>query len=188
MDIFKIDLMSISWASIIVSLLGSAVISATVTGMFNLRSKQKEYINDYYKIVLQKRIIAYEQLENFVLHLKLTVYDIGDQPYHLCLKDKNSVEEIYENLLLVLTQSLWISNKAFTKTREFNSIFYKVLTEFDNENIDTATLGKKYYENVANLRTDIEIIIAKDMLELYDVKKFLKEKKSQISEFSPFPS
>jgi len=41
----------------------SAIIGAIITGLYSLRSRQNEYVNDYYKKVIQRRISAYEQLE-----------------------------------------------------------------------------------------------------------------------------
>jgi len=40
------------WATIITSWLGSGALSALVAGMYNLRAKRNEYVNDYYKIVI----------------------------------------------------------------------------------------------------------------------------------------
>jgi hypothetical protein len=64
------------WVTIITSWLGSGLVGALVAGIYNLRAKQKEYVNDYYKMVIQKRIAAYEQLEQTtIIPLKCALAD-----------------------------------------------------------------------------------------------------------------
>lgn len=40
--------------------------SAIVAGWFSLRSKRNEYENAYYKMVLDKRIAAYTEVDKFI--------------------------------------------------------------------------------------------------------------------------
>jgi hypothetical protein len=40
--------------------LGWAVLGALIAGVHNLRAKRNKYVNDYYKAVIQRRIVAYE--------------------------------------------------------------------------------------------------------------------------------
>ena len=46
------------------------VIGATIAGAYNLRAKRNEYVNEYYKLVVRRRVEAYEKLENLIINLK----------------------------------------------------------------------------------------------------------------------
>jgi hypothetical protein len=54
------------------ALLG-ALLGTLTTGFFSLWAKRNEYVNEYYKTVIQRRIIAYEQLENLIIAFKTSV-------------------------------------------------------------------------------------------------------------------
>ena len=64
------------------ALLG-ALVGTLITGFFSLRAKQNEYVNDYYKKVIDRRIAAYEQLENVIVSLRTTFLGEDNKPYHL---------------------------------------------------------------------------------------------------------
>ncbi len=51
----------------------SAVVSGFISGIFNIRTKRHEYINEYYKLVLNRRLAAYETLEKLILLIKTAV-------------------------------------------------------------------------------------------------------------------
>ena len=61
------------------SLLGGAI-GAFITGRFSLGVKNREYENEYYKLVLVKRIAAYESVQKLVTGLKTAVLDEDRQP------------------------------------------------------------------------------------------------------------
>jgi hypothetical protein len=162
------------WATIITSWLGSGALSALVAGMYNLRAKRNEYVNDYYKIVIRKRIAAYQQLENTIVLLKTSVADpTDDRLYHLPFsseKDEDWERNIV-SLLAVMSQGLWLSGDAFDKLRELNLLLFH-----SKKPASVIEFGKNNYQKLATLRTSLERVLATDMLSLHDVKQFLKSK------------
>lgn len=71
------------WITIAVSVISSGLLSAVVAGLYSLRAKRNDYVNDYYKIVIQRRIAAYEALERLIFPLKTAVVDEEDnRSYH----------------------------------------------------------------------------------------------------------
>jgi hypothetical protein len=48
------------WPILVSSSVISAAISAGIAGVISLRAKREDYVNDYYKTVLKRRIAAYE--------------------------------------------------------------------------------------------------------------------------------
>jgi hypothetical protein len=163
------------WMTIITSWLGSGLIGALVAGIYNLRAKQNEYVNDYYKIVIQRRIAAYEQLEKMtIMPLKTTSADgMSDGLCHLPFSSEEPDEwnRNVVSLLFPMSQGLWLSDELWEKLRELNILLF----HFEKPT-SVVEFGKKNYQRIAGLRADIERIFAKDMLSLHDVKAFLKSK------------
>ena len=169
------------WLAILSSSLISGILGALIAGAYTLRGKRNEYINDYYKTVIQRRLAAYEQLESLIVALKTAVLDSDNKPYHLLFSKDDDWESVHQLLFHVMSQSLWISEEAFVKTRDLNYLAFR-LKPGDSGVIE---FGKQNYEAIATLRSDLEKILAADMLELYDVKSFLKHKKKNTHGFHP---
>lgn len=161
------------WLAIISSSVISGILGALIAGAYTLRGKRNEYVNDFYKNVIERRLAAYEQLERLIVALKIAVLDGENRPYHLLFSKDDDWESVHEMLLYVMSQSLWISEEAFVKARDLNYLAFQ-LKPGDGGVIE---FGKQNYDAIAALRSDLEKILAADMLELYDVKNFLKHKK-----------
>lgn len=159
------------WIAILSSSLISGVLGAVIGGLFTLRAKSNEYTNEYFKLVLARRMSSYEQVERLVTMLKTAVLDDDRQPYHLLFSQKE--EEVYMLLFGVMSNALWLSDELFAKTRELNVLFFEHQPGAD----DPVAFGKKHYVAIAELRTQIENIHAADMLRLHNVPRFLKSKK-----------
>jgi hypothetical protein len=163
------------WVTIITSWLGSGLVGALVAGIYNLRAKQKEYVNDYYKMVIQKRITAYEQLEKMtIIPLKSALADgTSDGLYHVPFssEEPDDWDRNVISLLVVMSQGLWFSDELWKKLQELNVLLF----HFEKPT-SVVEFGKKNYQRIAGLRADMERIFAKDMLSLHDVKAFLKSK------------
>ena len=63
--------------------MGGALITGFITGISTLRAKRAEYVNEYHKLVLAKRISAYEELEILISYLKTSFHDGNGRLYHL---------------------------------------------------------------------------------------------------------
>jgi hypothetical protein len=48
----------------------STVLATIVSALISLYAKQREYVNEYYSIILKRRIAAYEQLEKLIIAIK----------------------------------------------------------------------------------------------------------------------
>ena len=58
------------------------MVGAVVTGIYNLRIRQRDFVNDYYKVVIDKRVVAYEKLSSLIVCLRTCVVDTDNKPYH----------------------------------------------------------------------------------------------------------
>ncbi len=150
----------------------AAVVAAGISGFITLRAKHRDYVNEYYGVILRRRISAYEQLENLIIAIKTAVIDSDSRPYHLLFSKADDWNSAYGLILNVNSQALWLSAEALDKTQELNYLVFRL-----DSNANAIEFGKNNYQKLGELRTDLERIIAEDLLGLHDVKHFLKRKK-----------
>lgn len=145
---------------------------ALITGISTLRAKRAEYANEYYKLVLAKRLSAYEQLEILISYLKTSFHDGNGRLYHLLFASEANFGTAYQVISAISSKGLWLSEEAFSKVQELN---YGMLQ--NKLNADTLEFAKRNYEAIAKFREDLERIVAADMMELHNVHRFLSRKK-----------
>lgn len=156
------------------ALLG-ALLGTLIAGFFSLRVKRNEYVNDYYKKVIDRRIAAYEQLESLIVSLRTTFLGEDNKPYHLLfsLDEASGLLPAYQMLQGIASQALWLSDEAFDKARELNHLLWR----FKGSGSNPIEFGQQNYQALAGLRENLERILAADMLGLHSVKQFLLKKK-----------
>ena len=159
----------------------SGVVSACVAGWFGVRSRRDEYANEYYKLVIERRLKAYETLENLIMSLKTAVVDEDRKPYHMLFSKDGDLANVYLRLHSTTLISLWLSEELFQATRELNLLIYS-----QAKDAELIAFGKDNYQTIATLRAKLEQFHARDMLSLHDVPAFLKSKQPE-SGFSPLP-
>jgi hypothetical protein len=154
------------------SIIGS-VIGTLITGWFNLQVKDHEYENEYYKLVIAKRIAAYESIQRLITGLKTAVLDEDRQPYHLLLSYEDGLPEAHKLLYEISSQALWLSDDMFRQTRDIGRLLFGAT----NHEGGTVAFAKSQYKNLATFREEIERLHIRDMLSLHEVRQFLKSKK-----------
>ena len=169
------------WLPVLSSSVISGIFGAFIAGWFNLRSKRHEYVNEYYKIVLLRRVAACEEVEQLITMLKATVLGEDSRPYHLLFSKENEEAAIYKLFFKAMSQALWLTDDLFAQLRELNTMFFNQGSGKDGGLIE---FGKRNYKPLGDLRTKIETLHARDMLELHNVRTFLKNKKP-INNYSP---
>jgi hypothetical protein len=163
------DILTIAVSSTVIS----ALVSSLIAGWFNLRSKNDEYANAYYKMILERRIAAYEEVEQLIVAIKVSVVDIDERPYHWAFSGENEFSTVYKLLHGMMSNALWLTDELFELTRQLNFLVY----EANGPEQGLVEFGKKNYKTVAELRTKLERTLANDMLVLHDIRAFLKRKK-----------
>ena len=170
------------WITILSSSLLSGIFGALIAGAFGLRGKRNEYVNDYFKTIIKRRLEAYERLEQLINALKLTVLDDDQRPYHQVFSNEATWTDIYKLFLDSTSHPLWLSDEIFAKTRELNLMFLKA----SHDKRELVEFGKSNYPPIAELRSEVEKLHANDMLTLHNVEDFLKRKKEHKSGFESF--
>lgn len=161
------------WTIVLSSSVVSGIVSSAVGGWFSLRSKHNEYANAYYKLILERRLSAYEEVERLIVSIKVAVVDAEKKPYHFLFSQDDGHAEVYRQLHAVMSKALWLTDDLFEATRDLNVLVYSGT----NDEAGLIEFGKKNYTTIADLRTKMETIHAKDMLSLHDAPAFLKAKK-----------
>jgi hypothetical protein len=150
----------------------AAIVSAFVAGFFNLRSLGVQYKHEYYKLVVSKRIAAYECVEDLVSMLKTAVADRDKRPYHLAFVGPTGEIALQAKLISLNAHATWLTHEIFDKTREMNVLLFS-LPSTEAELIEFA---KQNYRKMAELREEIETTLAADLLRLADIPAFLRAK------------
>lgn len=157
-----------------VTVLSSSVVSAIVAGWFSLRSKRNEYENAYFKMVLDKRIAAYSEVDRFISGASVASVDNNNRPYHAMFEPhERGLPDFYVLLHGAMSGKFWLSDDLHSALRDINIIAYPA----GNNQDALLAIAKDRYKDIAELRTTIERLHARDMLGLHRVGQFLRSKR-----------
>ena len=164
--------MEILWA-----ILSSAVVAALISALANVWMYKRKYKDDYYKMVIAKRMEAYAKVENVYKLLKTyTTEDYGTSAYGLIFNDTQTLYVFHKKLYDAISDNTWLSKELNEDLQYLNDMLIRFEQELNKSNVDIKELGKLKNPIFAEIRTFIDKHYTKDMLTLYDVKGFLKSK------------
>jgi hypothetical protein len=164
---------------ILTSTILSGLVSAIVSAVVSLWLKNLDFKNEYYKKILDKRLEAYSFLERQIAVLKSSSVDELDaKPYHLIFEySKEKFFEFQNNLIVAMAYGLWINDSTVQSMEKLNDLFFYMLGDIQKEHgSDYTEIGKKHYKEIVKIRNELEENVRKDLLNLYDFKKFDKSK------------
>lgn len=166
------------WITIFSSAGVASVISAIASFVNNRLAHNREYKDDYYKMVIAKRMDAYSKVEVVILSLKKLVRDESDN----CLYNiifNNSHEEFFTfqtQLYEIAANSVWLSKDMYNALSELNLLFTQIDSQVLDDGSNLLILGKQNRKKIADIRIRIEDIFRKDILSLHEIEDFLKDK------------
>ena len=167
----------IIWTAILTSSVIAALLGGVIAAFVTLRVDRNQYINDYYKTVVQRRLAAYEELEHLITLLKTSVADDSDNKvYHLIFTDGDKLKA-FEILFRISSQSLWLSDEVMEETINLNRLLYCC----PSNQVEIFAFAKEHYKTIAEIRTRLERLHLRDLITLHEVAKFLKSKKPKDS-------
>jgi hypothetical protein len=150
----------------------STVVGGFIVGFSSLLLKQREYLNDYNKIVLQKRVSAYEKVEALIVPLKTTAMSDDRRPFHILFSSDEDWQSAYALTTEIANAALWLSPEAFDASLRLSHLMF-----YDAEASEgVIEFGKRHYQRIAVLREEMERILAHDMRSLHKIGKFLRRK------------
>lgn len=164
------------------TILSSAVIAAIVSSIasyiINILTHKRKYKDDYYKMVIAKRMDAYSKVEVIILSLKKLVRDESDD----CLYNvifNNSQEEFFAfqtQLYEIAANSVWFSKDMYNALSELNLLFTQIDSQVLDDGSNLLILGKQNRKKIADIRIRLEDIFRRDILSLHKIEEFLKNK------------
>jgi hypothetical protein len=165
------EIFQFAWASGGGALIG-ALVGSLATGYFTLRAKQNEYLNDFYKIVIAKRVEAYERVEAFIQAYKAAIVDDDNESYHWPFASEKKYIDSLVLMGAAMDSGLWLSDEIFDSIQELNYLQFQT----PGGEAERIHFGKRHYVELANKRESLEMQLALDMLDLHKVREFLKAK------------
>lgn len=176
-------MLSITWTALLASSVIAALLGGLIAGFVTLRVARNQYVNDYYKTVVQRRLAAYEQLEYLITMLKTSVADDADNKVYHLLFSSGDGAKAYEAMLRVSSQSMWLSDEVLQETIDLNRLLFSC--PLDQAGV--IAFAKENYQAIAETRTRLERLHSRDFLTLHKVPQFLKSKKPNDS-YGQLPS
>lgn len=166
------------WQIILSSALVSSILSSVATWLIGNHAQNKSFKNDYYKLVINKRMEVYQHIDNQLKAMKITTLDDDAKAYHsMFYGDQKIVFANQHELSLARANGIWLSNDMENALSDLNKVLFEINQDITDDIESNVALAKMYYTKVADTREKVEKQLRKDMLELYKVKRFLKEKK-----------
>ena len=149
---------------------------------FTLKVVNTNYKNEYYKILIKKRIEAYEYIETQTAIFRIVVFDDIDRRfYHLMFsKGEESFIEFQKNLVFANKCNLWLDDNIYKTLDEINNLFYNIVTKLHNKSEEESiNIGKEYYQQISDFRIKLENDLRKALRDLYKIKPLFKEKEKK---------
>lgn len=164
--------------SLITTIVSSSVIATVLSSMVNYYLKKQEFKNEYYKMLLAKRMEVYQEVENQISILKTSVLDKSDgKAYHQIFSFGEKHFLMFGQVMSAAnSKNIWLNDTTNNKLMELMHIINRVSFEYDttDEN-QLIEAGKKYYWEIANLRDELENLTRKDLLNLYKFSEIRKK-------------
>jgi hypothetical protein len=154
----------------------AVIITGGISYMALTKTKNIDYKHSYYEKILQKRIEAYEFIEQMIFVFSWTTVTSDQKPYYPSIATQEQILEREKTMLQIAAYSIWISPEMNQLLEKLNIMLYKL------ENIKDAELIRiivKKYNDFGEIKTRMKNQLNKDMLNLYDIESFLKNKKTE---------
>ena len=166
------------WQIIFSSALVTSILSSVATWLIGNHALNKSFKNDYYKLVINKRMEAYQHIDNQLKAMKIATLDDDARAFHsMFYGDQKTIYANQHDLFLARANGIWLSNDMENALSELNQLLFEINQDITDNIDNNVALAKKYYTQVADTREKVEKQLRKDMLVLYNVKRFLKEKR-----------
>lgn len=184
------------WESIL-TIVASGVLAAIVSGFLSVYLQKIQYRNDYYKLIIGKRLEAYELLDK-ALYATILTYDHKDGKYYEFMLTYNRYKEFYDKFIPILNYSRMYSDKTWNvltsfkkQIFEYNNKIYQAFLEeegpFDMGDYWTGEpgttghihLASSHFNQIERILGNLHNSIYNDMLELHKIGKIKKKSNNQ---------
>ena len=155
---------------IIATILSSSILSAGLTGFITWRMKQNEFMKTVFLNFINRRLEAYNELENLLGTLSFVIRDDDGIKYHSIYSRVESFQNFILNLGLVLKFNTWYSNDILVILRKINDLQETLGgMRFDSEEAikSNIIIGKENYERICRLKDELLAQIRTDFKNIH---------------------
>lgn len=163
---------------LMVSFLGNIIV-AFIAFWAGSSTQRRNYRDEYYKTVIQKRIEAYQFVEKQLEVMRMTVFDECDKKQYHAFFD-NSGDKIINyrrNLYQAIARCTWLSSKMMKALASLDEFFFEIDGKIEDDKDANIEIGKQYFSKLKAVQIRISEILITDTEKLYEVKSFLKSKR-----------
>ncbi len=167
----------------------TSMLTAILTLIVNRYSLFDNYKHDYYKMIIEKRIVADENFQPLFVRLNVVEQvTTGEEEYYrvhkiFCHGVKEYMNFV-EEFARITCDALWQSPEAYRASSILNEFLIKNIDNKLNlyKNANSITVkelketGKNIHKELIVLNNRLYSIYRDDILKLHDVKSFLKNK------------
>jgi hypothetical protein len=172
---------------ILIIIFSSSVVSAALTSVVNWKLHNSNYKKEYYKKILEKRLSAFEKVQEVTAKLGFKVQLDDSVIPSICFND-----EYYQGFIYLLgstiDSSFWLDNSTSLKLTELNVYLLNNFSNNIDANSDTETknieyqkLGKNHTEKIREFREELNILMSDELKKLHKIDNFLRNHKNKMS-------
>lgn len=169
---------------IIAAILSSSLLSAGLTGWITWRIKQSEFKKTVFVNFINRRLSAYEELENLIGTLSVIIRDDDGLKYNFIFKDVGMWGIFFKDITAALKFNTWYSTNIIDTLRDINNL-QDVIGKLDFETEESINknikVGKENYERIRLLKEKLVYQIREDYktIHITDFNTFFGNTKNQ---------
>lgn len=166
---------------IILTILSSSVLSAVLTSFFNWRIHNSNYKKDYYRKILDKRLEAYESLNNLINRLSDIVY-IEKGVVHALLCNSKSFDYIISQYHIAMEKRYWFGEETGHKLTEFGVFLFNEISGQIDDSLPEEVLDQKYielgiqhFDKISEFKQSLKYTVNNELKKLYKIDNFFDD-------------
>ena len=128
--------MEISTGSVLATAFGGAALGALITGGFSIWLNRKNYKRDYYKKIIDKRIEAYQELNNFLNYMRIYNYvqlDCKNKIIQKAFISEDEYNTVLDKLKSIHESTIWLSKDLADMFYDFSNLLIYIKDYIYNE-------------------------------------------------------
>ena len=165
--------MQLTVGTFVLTVLSSSVVASVLTSLVSVYIQRRQYTDEYYRAILQKRLEEYEMLAKSLMPIRACTYDDQHVPFYIAFYDAKHVRRFIAEMGQAHSGSIWIGEGTRKTLLDLGKLFVRIGEEFNLES-DSQLAGKRYYKRVAELRDEIDKAIHTDLATLHRIPSFLQ--------------
>jgi hypothetical protein len=160
---------------IVISIGFFTLLATFLTVYFNLLLKKREYKEQYYKIVINKRLASYNNVEKMLHMLRLHLKE-NELSYHAIFENEQIYRTFYNILGVTITNSFWLNHAMHQKLSALNTDLLKHFPDQIFSTNDYKAYASGFFIYFGEYTISLQDLLLKDLEDLHDIPAFFKNK------------